>query len=81
MSCDVVMLDVFQQLFRQDLLLASLFRNYLLAERVLNSMSIHPVAYPPLPKTSNHPLWKAWNVLDLFITRPGTWSLSTVSDN
>lgn len=32
---NVLPADVFQKLFRQDLLLASLFRNFLLAERCL----------------------------------------------
>lgn len=34
---------LFQRLFRQDLLVASLFRNYLLAERVLQSVGCTPV--------------------------------------
>jgi hypothetical protein len=32
---------LFQRLFRQDLLVASLFRNYLLAERVLRALWLH----------------------------------------
>jgi regulator-associated protein of mTOR len=33
---------LFQRLFRQDLLVASLFRNYLLAERIMRSCGVTP---------------------------------------
>ncbi|NXW94649.1 RPTOR protein, partial [Alopecoenas beccarii] len=35
--------DLFQKLFRQDLLVASLFRNFLLAERIMRSYNCTPV--------------------------------------
>eukprot|EP00898_Chlorokybus_atmophyticus_P006828 jgi/Chlat1/7146/Chrsp57S06820 len=54
--------DLFQKLFRQDLLVASLFRNFLLAERVMRSANCHPVSYPRLPPTSQHPMWQAWDM-------------------
>lgn len=58
--------DLFQKLFRQDLLVASLFRNFLLAERVLRSYDCIPVSSPALPTTHQHPLWDAWDLaLDL----------------
>jgi hypothetical protein len=53
---------VFQKLFRQDLLLASLFRNFLLAERVMHSLNCTPVSHPPLPSTRQHPLWASWDL-------------------
>ncbi|GJP47255.1 hypothetical protein CLOM_g6467, partial [Closterium sp. NIES-68] len=40
---------LFQRLFRQDLLVASLFRNFLLAERVMRASGCTPVSYPRLP--------------------------------
>ena len=46
----------------QDLLVASLFRNFLLAERVMSSMGVMPVSYPRLPPTYNHHLWQMWDV-------------------
>ena len=42
---------LFQKLFRQDLLVASLFRNFLLAERVMRSYDCTPVSQPTLPST------------------------------
>ena len=54
---------LFQRLFRQDLLVASMFRNFLLADRIFRSMQCHPVSHPPLPPgISHHPLWKSWDL-------------------
>ena len=50
---------LFQKLFRQDLLLASLFRNFLLAERILRACGCTPASLPRLPPTAEHPLWYA----------------------
>jgi len=58
---DILPSQLFQKLFRQDLLVASLFRNFLLAERVMYSMGIMPVSYPRLPPTYNHHLWQTWD--------------------
>lgn len=58
--------DLFQKLFRQDLLVASLFRNFLLAERILRSHDCTPVSSPALPPCFRHPMWDAWDlVVDL----------------
>ncbi|KAG5869942.1 hypothetical protein JTB14_023212 [Gonioctena quinquepunctata] len=58
--------ELFQKLFRQDLLVASLFRNFLLAERIMRSCDCTPVSSPPLPSTYQHPMWNAWDLaLDL----------------
>lgn len=53
---------VFQRLFRQDLLVASLFRNFLLADRLLRSFNCTPTSIPRLPSTAQHPLWQAWDL-------------------
>ncbi|CAH1187445.1 unnamed protein product [Phyllotreta striolata] len=58
--------ELFQKLFRQDLLVASLFRNFLLAERIMRSCDCTPVSSPALPLTYQHPMWNAWDLaLDL----------------
>lgn len=64
--------DLFHKLFRNDLLVAALFRNFLLAvsdllnvppvidwkqERVMRSANCTPVSSPKLPPTHDHPLW------------------------
>lgn len=49
--------DTFQRLFRQDLLVASLFRNFLLAERIMRSYGCHVCSRPALPPMFEHRLW------------------------
>ena len=53
---------IFQKMFRSDLLLASLFRNFLLAKRIMKSLNCTPQSWPPLPDSSSHPLWLAWDL-------------------
>ncbi|GAV06118.1 hypothetical protein RvY_16150 [Ramazzottius varieornatus] len=54
--------ELFHRLFRQDLLVASLFRNFLLAERVMRSYKCSPISYPNIPhSTAQHPMWDAWD--------------------
>ncbi|KNE67046.1 hypothetical protein AMAG_12123 [Allomyces macrogynus ATCC 38327] len=61
--------DMFRRLFRQDLMVAALFRNYLLAHRVMKAYGCHPMTTPALPAdTDMHPMWAAWDmVVDLCI--------------
>ncbi|XP_021723230.1 regulatory-associated protein of TOR 1-like isoform X3 [Chenopodium quinoa] len=54
--------DLFQRLFRQDQLVASLFRNFLLAERIMRSANCSPISYPMLPPTHQHHMWDAWDM-------------------
>lgn len=54
--------NVFQKMFRQDLLVASLFRNFLLAKRVMKSLNCTPQSWPPLPDSTTHSLWQAWDL-------------------
>lgn len=57
--------DLFQRLFRQDLLVASLFRNFLLAERIMRSANCSPISHPLLPATHQHHMW----LVDLYFIR------------
>ena len=50
-------------LFRQDLLLASLFRNFLIAQRVMNAAGLYPVSAPALPPMHHHPLWDSFDLV------------------
>jgi regulator-associated protein of mTOR len=53
---------LFKKLFRQDLMVAALFRNFLLAQRVMRIYHCHPVSHPDIPDTHNHPLWQSWDL-------------------
>lgn len=67
---DVSPRDLFQRLYRQDLLVASLFRNFLLADRIMRTYDCTPISHPKLPKTYHHPMWRAWDmVVDLCLSQ------------
>lgn len=67
---DVLPRDLFQRLYRQDLLVASLFRNFLLGDRIMRTYDCTPVSHPKLPKTYHHPMWRAWDmVVDLCLSQ------------
>lgn len=52
----------FQRLFRHDLIVAALFRGFLLAERIMRYYDCTPVSVPALPQTHNHPMWDSWDL-------------------
>ena len=54
--------EIFTRLYRCDLLIASLFRNFLLAERIMKNYHCTPHTYPSLPPTNTHPLWATWDL-------------------
>ncbi|TPX34292.1 hypothetical protein SmJEL517_g02937 [Synchytrium microbalum] len=54
--------DLFKKLFRQDLMVAALFRNFLLADRIMRFYNCTPVSSPELQPTFQHPLWQAWDL-------------------
>ncbi|WVO15766.1 hypothetical protein L204_103428 [Cryptococcus depauperatus] len=54
--------DMFNRLFRQDLLVAALFRNFLLAQRIMSAYHCTPTSIPKIPNTHNHPLWESWDL-------------------
>lgn len=55
--------QLFHSLFRQDVVVKALFRNYLLAEKLLREVGCTPVTYPALPDTTYaHYMWDAWEV-------------------
>ncbi|KAL8413347.1 hypothetical protein RB594_004823 [Gaeumannomyces avenae] len=53
---------LFRKFFRQDLMVAALFRNFLLAQRVMSVYGCHPESFPELPDTRQHPLWQSWDL-------------------
>ncbi|EIW73629.1 WD-repeat protein mip1 [Tremella mesenterica] len=54
--------EVFNKLFRQDLLVAALFRNFLLAQRIMSAYHCTPMSIPEIPSTHNHHLWHSWDL-------------------
>ena len=53
---------LFRKFFRQDLMVAALFRNFLLSQRIMEAYGCHPQSYPELPDTHQHPLWESWDL-------------------
>ena len=53
---------LFKSLFRQDLMIAALFRNFLVAQRIMRHYGCHPISSPAIPLTHNHPLWESWDL-------------------
>lgn len=54
---------LFKKLFRHDLMIAALFRNFLLAKRIMPWYNCHPVSDPELPDSiTNHPMWNSWDL-------------------
>uniref|UniRef100_A0A0N5ASJ5 Raptor_N domain-containing protein n=1 Tax=Syphacia muris TaxID=451379 RepID=A0A0N5ASJ5_9BILA len=58
---DALSKELFQKIFRLDLVLASLCRSFLLADRVMLAYNRHVVSEPRLPSLHDHPLWDAWD--------------------
>ncbi len=55
--------DVFLRLFRQDQLVATLYRHFLLACRIMPKYGCTPCSVPAMPEGVHvHPLWNAWDV-------------------
>lgn len=54
---------IFKRLFRQDLMVAALFRNFLLAKRIMPHFNCNPISDPPLPQTVRfHGMWDSWDL-------------------
>ncbi|KAI7823862.1 raptor N-terminal caspase like domain-containing protein [Gamsiella multidivaricata] len=70
---NVLSRDLFKTLFRQDLMVAALFRNFLLADRIMRSQKCTPMSSPALPPTHQHPMWDSWDLaLDMCLAQlPG----------
>ena len=60
---DILPTKLFQSLFGVDITLGSIFRNYLLAERIMKSMNRTTVSYPKFPSSYQHKMWSAWDTV------------------
>ncbi|KAK0554758.1 Target of rapamycin complex 1 subunit kog1 [Tilletia horrida] len=54
--------QLFRRLFRADLAVAALMRNFLLAERIMRFYDCTPMSYPKLAETHHHPLWDTFDL-------------------
>ena len=54
--------DIFTKIYRCDSLIASLFRNSLLAQRITKSYPCPPHFFPAFAPTNAHPLWAMWDL-------------------
>ncbi|KAJ9436018.1 Regulatory-associated protein of TOR 1 [Diplonema papillatum] len=61
--------ELFNRLFRprHDMLQMTLFRNFLLADRIMREAGCVPLSHPPLPETHAHPMWESWELALEFI--------------
>ncbi|KAK8811716.1 hypothetical protein WA538_000502, partial [Blastocystis sp. DL] len=59
-QCDV---ETYKRIFKTDEMVANLFRNFLLAQRILSFFNCHPVSKPCFPDMSDHHLWKTWDAV------------------
>lgn len=65
--------------YNADPSLASLFRGYVLAQRILLSFNIHPCSIPDLKQMSSHVFWGIWDIaFDACITTPVEKAENTV---
>ncbi|KAJ2557662.1 Target of rapamycin complex 1 subunit kog1, partial [Coemansia sp. RSA 1822] len=51
--------SLFHKLFREDATVASLFRNFILANRILRHYNMRPQSRPAIPASHTHPLWES----------------------
>eukprot|EP01063_Lacrimia_lanifica_P033394 TRINITY_DN5916_c0_g1_i1.p1 TRINITY_DN5916_c0_g1~~TRINITY_DN5916_c0_g1_i1.p1 ORF type:complete len:1603 (+),score=257.69 TRINITY_DN5916_c0_g1_i1:118-4926(+) len=66
---DVLSQDLYVRLYQTDPLIAALYRNFLLAQRVLHGLGGDPTSYPLIPLATNHPLWNAFDwQMDVFLS-------------
>ncbi|KAJ2076634.1 Target of rapamycin complex 1 subunit kog1, partial [Coemansia sp. RSA 988] len=49
--------EQFSRLFRGDVAVASLYRNFMVADRIMRFYGAHPQCSPTIPSTHKHPLW------------------------
>ncbi|OHT01473.1 hypothetical protein TRFO_31701 [Tritrichomonas foetus] len=65
--------------FTRDPSIAQLTRGFVLAQRVMLSFNLHPIAQPDLKPMASHPLWEFWDVaLDFSVTMEKDEAISMI---
>jgi len=70
--------SLFNKLFRQDMMVAALFRDFPLSQRIKRVYQCHPISSPPLPETHHHPLWQWRNLaVEIMLAQLSALNMST----
>ncbi|KAJ2158944.1 Target of rapamycin complex 1 subunit kog1 [Coemansia sp. RSA 552] len=56
---DTMPSELFRKLLRQDTTVGTLFRNFMLADRIMRHYNVQPKCTPEIPQTHQHPLWES----------------------
>ncbi|OHT01806.1 hypothetical protein TRFO_07357 [Tritrichomonas foetus] len=59
-ACECLPGPSLQLLLRNNDVMHTLFRNFILAQFILKPFGVHPVSHPPIPDMSGHQLWEQW---------------------
>lgn len=61
--------NLFRRCFRQDAACSALFRNFLLAQRIMKYYNCNPISDPVLPDCHDNELWQHWDLaIEHFLT-------------
>lgn len=64
--------EQFLILFRSNKSLTSVSRGFVLASRILNSMGVHPLAFPSIELPTRSSVWNLWDmIIDFCLSCPG----------
>ncbi|KAK8857880.1 hypothetical protein M9Y10_012976 [Tritrichomonas musculus] len=68
-ASDYVKPKFFFQMFRNDHVVGTIFRRFILAQYLLKEYEVHPISNPSLPDMTKHQMWQEWEAsLDIWIS-------------
>ncbi|ODV60408.1 ubiquitin-binding TORC1 subunit KOG1 [Ascoidea rubescens DSM 1968] len=70
LAASTVLKSLYRRCFRQDLMCNAMFRNFLLAQRIMKYYNVNPISEPPLPDLHIHPVWDQWDlIIEQFLSK------------